>query len=61
MIVLCIMGLTGQNFKVPASIFYFPLYWGLTTVTSFTVALLAAPPVFHTAVAKPEDEMSMVV
>lgn len=61
MIVLCIMGLMAQKYKVPASIFDFTLYCGLKTVTSFTVALLPVPEFFHTAVAKPEDETSMVV
>lgn len=59
--VLCIMGPTGQNFKVLVSIFHFTLYWGLKAVTSFTVALFPAPALFHTAVAKREDEKSMVV
>lgn len=57
MIVICIMGLTGQTFKVPALIFNFPFYWGLKKGISFTVTLLLAPAFFHTALANQEDEM----
>lgn len=54
-------GSDGSKFLVLVSIFHFTLYWGLKAVTSFTVSLFPAPALFHTAVAKREDEKSMVV